>query len=220
MTLAVSNTHTIPTLNSDPVARQRLQLVKAVRSLFEADVFSASGHGNASLRLESSPDKMLLTEPGVLRNMRDDEVSLLSLDGKLLAGNLAPTTVDVVNMHAICLKTRPDVHCVMHIHSPHATAFAVAAQPMPLSYEPLAGAGQTGDTPCAPYGKRGDEAAVIAIEETMAEHPTTWTMILANHGVLAFGRDPAHMVRVMIAFEEAARVALLAQSIGGARRFM
>jgi ribulose-5-phosphate 4-epimerase/fuculose-1-phosphate aldolase len=41
-------------------------------------------------------------------------------------------------------------------------------------------------------------------------------MILANHGVLSFGVDVAHMIRVAVAFEEAARVALLAQAIGGA----
>lgn len=220
MTLAVSNAQIPLSLKSESISRQRLQLTKAVRSLFEADVFSASGHGNASLRVDGAPDKMLLTEPGVLRHMRDDEISLLSLDGKLLEGNLAPTTVDVVNMHAICLKLRPEVQCVMHIHSPYATAFAVAAKPLVLSYEPLAGAGQTTDIPCAPYGKRGDPEAVIAIEETMADHPQTWAMILANHGVLAFGRDTLHMVRVMIAFEEAAKTAILAQSIGGGTRFI
>ena len=196
------------------------ELVAAVRSLFEANVFSASGHGNASLRVPSDRNKMLLTEPGVLRGMRDDEVSLLDLDGTLISGNLAPTTTDVVNMHAICLRLRPDINCVMHIHSPFATAFAVAAKPLPLTYEPFAGAGQLEAVPVAPYGKRGEPASIKAIEETMAKHPKTLAMILANHGVLAFGHDTKHMVRVMIAFEEAARVAVIAQSIGGAVEFL
>lgn len=196
------------------------ELVAAVRSLFEANVFSASGHGNASLRLPHDPQKMLLTEPGVLRGMREDEVSLLDLDGTIISGNLAPTTTDVINMHAICYRCRPDINCVMHIHSPYATAFAVAAKPLPLTYEPFAGAGQFETVPVAPYGKRGEPASVKAIADTFAAHPKTQAMILANHGVLAFGVDPKHMVRVMIAFEEAARVAILAQPIGGAVGFL
>ena len=208
------------TLDRNLIDGPQSELVAAVRSLFEANVFSASGHGNASLRLPHDPQKMLLTEPGILRGMRDDEVSVLDLDGNLLSGNLAPTTTDVVNMHAICFRTRPDVNCVMHIHSPYATAFAVAAKPLPLTYEPFAGAGQFEAVPVAPYGKRGEPESVQAIADTMAAHPKTTAMILANHGVLAFGKDAKHMVRVMVAFEEAARVAIIAQAIGGAVEFM
>lgn len=216
----IANLSTQRGLDRKSIDGPQSELVAAVRALFEANVFSASGHGNASLRLPQDSQKMLLTEPGVLRGMRDDEVSLLDLDGNLLSGNLAPTTTDVVNMHAICFRTRPDVNCVMHIHSPYATAFAVAAKPLPLTYEPFAGAGQFTAVPVAPYGKRGEPASVKAIADTMAANPKTTAMILANHGVLAFGNDPKHMVRVMIAFEEAARVAILAKSIGGAVEFL
>jgi ribulose-5-phosphate 4-epimerase/fuculose-1-phosphate aldolase len=42
-------------------------------------------------------------------------------------------------------------------------------------------------------------------------------VLLANHGLLAFGYEPAHAVRIDVAVEEGAQLGILAQAIGRAR---
>lgn len=194
----------------------QISLVGAVRALFEADIFSASGHGNASIRLAHDPRRILLTAPGVLRGMRDDEVAEVDLDGTIISGDLSKESADVIKMHTECYRRRPDVNAVIHTHSPYATAFAVAAKPLPLTYEPLAGAGQSHAVPLAPYGRRGEAASIQAIADTLDAYPTTAALLLANHGVLVLGKDVGNLVRIAVAVEEAAKLEVIASAIGGA----
>jgi L-fuculose-phosphate aldolase len=44
----------------------------------------------------------------------------------LLEGDLPPIQAAVVAMHTAMYEDRPDVGCVLHTHSPYATAYAVA----------------------------------------------------------------------------------------------
>jgi L-ribulose-5-phosphate 4-epimerase len=201
------------------IEKAQKALVGAVRALFEADIFSASGHGNASIRLAHNPQRILLTAPGVLRGMRDDEVAEVDLDGTVISGELSKESADVIRMHTECYRRRPDVNAVIHTHSPYATAFAVAARPLPLTYEPLAGAGQSHEIPVAPYGKRGEPASIKTIADTLEAYPTTTALLLANHGVLVLAKDIGQLVRIAVAVEEAAKLQVIASAIGGAVAF-
>jgi hypothetical protein len=73
--------------------------------------------------------------------------------------------------------------------------------------------------PVVTWGLRGPEVSVNGIAELLAGRPTTNAVLLANHGLLAFGPDLLAAARLVIAIEEAAGAELAAAAIGGAADF-
>jgi L-fuculose-phosphate aldolase len=137
----------------------------------------------------------------------------VSLDGTLLEGELPPIQGAVVAMHTAMYRDRPDVGCVVHTHSPYATAYAVANRPIACWIEALAMFGLADGVPVAAYGPRGSEQAVANIRR--AVRPGVPAVLLANHGVLVFHRTPELAILVGGVVEEAAQAAINAQVLGG-----
>jgi L-ribulose-5-phosphate 4-epimerase len=189
-------------------------VVAASRLLFEAEVMSHAGHANLSVR--RSADRFQLTTTGMVRELDTTQLATLDLEGKVLEGVLAPENAEIVAMHAVVYKARPEVGAIIHTHSPALTAFALAHKELPCRAEPLLRFGQAEQVPVVPWGPRGSEVSVRGIAQTLAERPTTNAVLLANHGVLAFGSDPIATARLIIAMEEAE---LAAAALGGAVDF-
>jgi L-fuculose-phosphate aldolase len=131
-------------------------------------------------------------------------------------GNLPPIQGAVVAMHTAMYRDRPDVGCVLHTHSPFATAHAVAGAPIDCWIEALAMFGLADGVPVAAYGPRGSEQAVA--NSRAALRPGVPAVLLANHGVLIFHRTPELAVLVGGVVEEAAQAAINARALGGPSR--
>ena len=58
--------------------------------------------------------------------------------------------------------------------------------------------------------------SVRGIAAALDQHPSTTAVLLANHGLLAFGADSLTTANLVIAMEEAAEAELAAAAIGGA----
>jgi L-ribulose-5-phosphate 4-epimerase len=101
-------------------------IVKGAERLVSSNALSLSKHGNMSMRLPHDKDRILITGSPSLA-IRNDDIALIDLDGNLIEGRLRPTSNEVVGMHTVVYKSRDDVNCVIHTHSPYATAFAVAS---------------------------------------------------------------------------------------------
>ena len=108
-------------------------------------------------------------------------------------------------------KQRSDVGAVIHTHSPMVSAYAMAHQPMPIHYEGLLRQGVSDDIPVAAWGPRGSRESVTNIEDALRAHPDASAVLLANHGLLAFGRDSGRAAHLIISLEEAAEMMLLAE---------
>jgi L-ribulose-5-phosphate 4-epimerase len=173
---------------------------------------SANGHGNVSLRVPGT-EEMYYTAAPSLKGLGPDGIVHVGLDGTLLEGNLPPIQGAVVAMHTAMYRDRPDVGCVVHTHSPYATAFAVANRPIGCWIEALAMFGLADGVPVAAYGPRGSEQAVANIRA--AVRPGVPAVLLANHGVLVFHRTPDLAILVGGVVEEAARAAINAMALGG-----
>src|SRR4029453_12466307 len=93
----------------------RAQLVQAAELLFTSGVMQASGHGNMSARLDG--DRMLLTPRGG------------TLSGMTARG--------IVGWPRGVYRERADAGAVIHTPPPHASAFALAHEPLPCAYEAL-----------------------------------------------------------------------------------
>jgi len=196
--------------NLDPLRRQLQETAARVNS---SGLLSMSGHGNLSLRVPGK-DEMLFTAGGSLRDLPPQAIVRIRLDGTLVEGELPPVANAVVQMHTAVYQRLDDVGCVLHTHSPYATAFAVAGRQIDCWTEAMAIFGLGGGVPLAAYGPRGSEAAVSNIRALLS--PETRAVLLANHGVLAFHRSPAETVGVNVVLEEAAQSAIYAAGIGGA----
>ena len=156
---------------------------------------------------------MYFTAGPSLRNHAPSDVVRVGLDGSLLEGDLPPIQGAVVAMHTAMYADHPEVGCVLHTHSPHATAFAVANRPIGCWIEALAMFGLASGVPVATYGPRGSEQSVANIRAAIT--PGIPAVLLANHGVLVFHRAPDLAIMVGGIVEEAAQAAINAMSLGG-----
>jgi len=160
---------------------------------------------------------MLITGASSLQGQTPDSLAVLDLDGNIREGKLASTSAEIVQMHAIIYKMRPSVGAVIHTHSPMVSTYAMAHQPMPIHYEGLLRQGVSAPIPVAAWGPRGSRESVTNIEQALQHNPDASAVLLANHGLLAWGADQMAAARLIISLEEAAEMMLRAEAIGGSR---
>lgn len=196
----------------------REQAVQAARRLDQAGVMSHSGHGNLSVRLPE-PGLMLLTSVSHLEHLTPEQLVVVTFDGEVVEGSLDPTSREIVGMHSCVYRNRENINAVIHTHSPRSTSFALAHQPLPCVYEAFLRFGITEDVPVAAWAPRGSQDAVNFIVEQLQQHPTVPAVLLANHGVLAFGSDAPAAAQLIIIMEEAAQLTLDARALGGEKPF-
>ncbi len=192
-------------------------LVAAVERLFAAGVMSHSGHGNLSARLPD--DRMLLTASGVLAGISTGDFAVVGLDATEHDDRLTPGSREIVGMHAVAYRERPEVGAVIHTHSPAVTGFAVAGRALPCRYEGLLRFGQATDVPVVPWAPRGSPESVAGIAAALSADPHTSAVLLGNHGLLAFGADPEAAAHLVVALEEGAEAEWRAAALGGSTPF-
>jgi L-ribulose-5-phosphate 4-epimerase len=197
----------------------REQLVQAVNLLFHADVMSHSGHGNMSARLPEAGQMLLAATGGYMTHITPEQLAVVTFDGDVVEGSIDPTTREIVAMHAGVYRVRNDVGAVIHTHSPRVTSFALAHEPLPCVYEAFLRFGITDDIPVADWAPRGSRESVSNIVEQLQRHPTVPAVLLANHGLLAFARDPLSTAQLIVIMEEAAQLTLDARTLGGEKGF-
>jgi L-ribulose-5-phosphate 4-epimerase len=187
-------------------------LIDTTRRILASGAIGANGHGNVSLRVDGA-DEMYFTSASSLQGLTAEGVVRVRLDGTLIEGQLQPVQAAVVDMHTSRYRASDEVRCVIHTHSPFATAFAVAQRPIECWIEALAMFGLADGVRVAAYAPRGSAAAIAAIDEAVL--PGVPAVLLANHGVLVFHRSPELAVLAGAVVEEAAQAALNAAHIGG-----
>ena len=188
------------------------QVVDTAQRVVSSGAISSNGHGNVSLRV-SGADEMYFTAGPSLRSHPASAVVRVGLDGTLIEGDLPPIQAAVVAMHTALYADFPEVGCVVHTHSPYATAYAVANRRIGCWIEALAMFGLPDGVPVAGYGPRGSEQAVANIRSAVV--PGVPAVLLANHGVLVFHRTPDLAILVGGIVEEAAQAGIDAVRIGG-----
>jgi L-fuculose-phosphate aldolase len=188
------------------------QIIETAARVVDSGAISFFGHGNVSLRIPGTQEMLFTSAPSLL-GLTADGIARVGLDGTLLEGTLPPIQGAVVAMHTAMYQDHDDVGCVVHTHSPYATAFAVANRPIDCWIEAMAMFGLADGVPVAGYGPRGSEQAVANIRA--AVRPGVPAVLLANHGVLVFHRTPELAVLTGGVVEEAAKAAINAMSLGG-----
>ncbi len=143
------------------------QVVEVAHRVVASGAISANGHGNVSLRVPGA-EEMYFTAGPSLRNHSPSSVVRVGLDGTLLEGELPPIQGAVVAMHTALYQDHPEVGCVLHTHSPYATAYAVAHRRIGCWVEALAMFGLPVGVPVAGYAPRGSDQAVANIRAAIS----------------------------------------------------
>ena len=151
------------------------QVVDIAQRVVASGAISANGHGNVSVRVPGAQEMYFTAGPS-LRNHPVSAVARVGLDGTLLEGELPPIQGAVVAMHTAMYEDHRDVGCVLHTHSPFATAYAVARRPIGCWVEALAMFGLAAGVPVAGYGPRGSAEAVANIRRrsSLESRPCCW----------------------------------------------
>jgi L-ribulose-5-phosphate 4-epimerase len=189
-----------------------VQVADIAQRVVASGAISANGHGNVSVRVPGAEEIYFTAGPS-LRNHPASMVVRVGLDGTLLEGDLPPIQGAVVAMHTAMYADHPDVGCVLHTHSPYATAYAVAHRPIGCWAEALAMFGAPSGVPVAGYGPRGSDEAIANIRAAVT--PGVPAVLLANHGVLIFHRTPELAILIGSVVEEAAQAGINAAGLGG-----
>ena len=182
----------------------RRAVVDVAMSLVRAGVLSHSGHADLSARV--GPDAVLIATLNRARDLVPDDLAVIRLDGTAAEGDPGGMSTEVVAMHTEVYRARPRAGAVIHTHSPHLLAFALAGRPLPVRYEPLPRLGQAEEVPVAP--------SASAVIELIGARPGTQAVLLGGHGVLAFGPDAETTVSLLVALEEAAEAELRTAVLG------
>jgi L-fuculose-phosphate aldolase len=160
--------------------------------------------GNISVRIG---DGMLITPSAIpWHELRPEQLVGLTLGGERLdqarldsetpgpgprdavsGGAPPPPPSSEWRLHAAILRARPDVGAVVHAHPPFATALSCLRRPIPPFHYMIAAAGGD-DIPCVPYATFGTEALARHTADALRQRDAC---LLANHGIVAIGRDLA-----------------------------
>ena len=190
------------------------QISDAAENLMSSRILGNSSHGNISAKIPGT-DTFLLTSVSNLKQITMDNIGLFDMDNNLLDGSVMPTSAEIIPMHGIVYKTRPETGGAVHTHAPRATAFAVAGMPIPASYEPMVRFGMANGVPVTEYGPRGSQESVDLIEQALDGKEQIRGLLLGNHGLLTFGVDVPDAVDAHKIIEECAEVILASYALGG-----
>jgi L-fuculose-phosphate aldolase len=189
-----------------PLAAEREQVAAAARSLAQQGLVLGTS-GNLSAR---RGDQVAVTPTGaVLAELRADQVSVVDLEGRLVHGELEPTSE--LGLH-LGVYGRFDTGAVVHTHSPVATALSCVVDEVPaVHYGMLALGGAVRVAPYATFGTPELAGHVLdALEGKTAA-------LMANHGALVHGADMPAAVDLAQLLEWACTVYWRAAALGTPR---
>ena len=153
--------------------------------------------GNVSVRCEGG---FLVTPSGMaVEDMTPASMVQMRFDGsfELQADSNAKNPSSEWRFHRDILASRPEVNAVIHTHSMFATTMACLHKDIPPFHYMIAVAG--GDTiRCAPYALFGSQALSDHALKALTDRKAC---LLANHGMIALGRDLEDALAVTVEVE-------------------
>lgn len=184
------------------------EIIKICRLIY-ARGFVAATDGNVSVRIPES-DNILTTASGKNKGLiHIEDIIEVNLNGEVISGIQKPSTE--IAMHIFIYIKRPDIKAVVHAHPPYATGFATARQDLTgcLLPEVIVGLGAI---PLAEYATPSTLEVVKSIEPYVNK---TEAILLANHGVVTYGKDLLDAYFKLEKVEHAAHITFIARLLGG-----
>lgn len=163
--------------------------------------------GNLSI-LNRDEGIFAITPSGIpYTEIRICDIAVLDLRGNQLEGNKKPSSE--VELHRIFYRNRKDIDAIIHTHTINATVLSCLNWDLPALHYMVALAGP--DVRCAKYATYGTSQLAENAFEAMKDRKA---VILANHGLLAGGRDIENAFSITEEIEYCAELYIKAKSIG------
>lgn len=182
----------------------RLALISALLSTADTPAAPAD-----TASISSRHHEGILITPAVLpdNGMTADDIAYVHDDGEA-DGKLLPA--DDWRVHLALLKARPDLHTILRLHTPAATALAMLRRPLPVVHQAvqnLAG----GEIACARFAPSGTLALAQNAVEAMQRRSAC---LLASSGLIVGADTPADAVRAGRQLELVCDQYLRARAVG------
>lgn len=186
--------------------KERELVVEYGKKLITAGLTKGTG-GNVSIANRElgyfalSPSGMdyFKTEP--------EDVVILDFKGNVVDGKRKPSSE--LDLHRIFYERRKDIDAVVHAHTDFATTIACMNWDLPAVHYLIAFAGK--DVKCAKYATFGTKELAENAYEAMQDR---FAVLLANHGVLAGGKDIANAFYKLEEIEYCAQIYFRTKCLG------
>ncbi len=169
--------------------------------------FAAANDGNVSYRM--GPNEIVCTPTGISKGfMKPDDLCTVDGEGKQTSGRRKATSE--IKLHIAIMKARPEVKSVVHCHPPHATAFGIAREPVPMCVLPEVEI-FLGEVPIARYDTPGSQSFADTILPFVNKSNV---IILANHGTVSWGETVEKAYWWTEVLDAYCRMLMLARGLG------
>jgi L-fuculose-phosphate aldolase len=153
--------------------------------------------GNISQRWGAG---MLITPSSIPPDrMQPAEIAKVGYDGSF-TGPRKPSSE--WELHARLYQANPQAQAIVHAHPTHCVAISCLRRPIPCFHYMVAGFGGD-EIPIAPYHRFGSPALAEAVVATLGSRFSA--CLMANHGMIAYGKD------LRAAFADTEKLEVLAQ---------
>jgi L-fuculose-phosphate aldolase len=189
------------TNESDRLLGERLAVRDAAAAMAQGGLATGSS-GNVSVRWE---DGILITASGIpYDRLRPEQIVEIDSNGQRRSGEGEPSSE--WRMHAAIYAMRPDVVAIVHSHSVHATAAAIALTALPIPHDE----GRIvygNEVPISEHQPPGTTELADAVASALGAGKL---VLIARHGAVAVGSSLDEALGAAVKLEEIAQLALLA----------
>ena len=169
--------------------------------------FAAANDGNITVRI--SENEVLCTPTMHCKGfLKPEDIATIDMTGKQIAGRKKRSSEAL--LHLEIYRQREDVKSVVHCHPPHATAFAIAREPIPQCILPEVEV-FLGDVPITQYETPGGQEFADTIIPFVDR---TNVIILANHGTVSYGESVERAYWWTEILDSYCRMLMLAKQLG------
>ena len=186
--------------------REREQVAAACRRL-GAEGLVIGTAGNVSARANEAV--AISPTGGVLADLVPEQVTIVDLEGRVLAGDLEPTSE--LGLH-LGVYRRHGAGAVVHTHAPMATALSCVVDELPCVHYQMLLLG--GSVRVAPYATFGTPELAESVANALDGRTAA---LMANHGAIAYAADADQAVELSLLLEWACAVYWHAAAIGTPR---
>ena len=169
--------------------------------------FAAANDGNITVRI--GENEVLCTPTMQCKGfLKPEDIATIDMQGNQTAGQKKRSSEAL--LHLEIYRQREDIKSVVHCPPPHATAFAVAREPIPQCVLPEVEV-FLGDVPITKYETPGGQEFANTIRPFVEKANV---IILANHGTVSFGENVERAYWWTEILDSYCRILMLARDLG------
>ena len=194
----------MPEVNIDQL---REEVAAAAREINRRGLVNP-GEGNVSMRVGKATEMLITPSYNQYATLTAEEIVHMNFDGTQISQGRPASTE--YKLHRAIYEDRDKVKCVIHTHSPYASALSILHKNLPVLMEEMV-AFLGGEVQCAEFGAAHSENLPAKALAGLGQNNA---VLLANHGVLVCGRDAEYCVNIATLVEKMSRVYLVALQAG------